>query len=168
MDHAGAQGFQNSTLSHQMCPEMMNLAVNARDAMPEGGTLTITCRNETGQTDVLPTTLSRGEYVRLSVADSGFGISQDTLAKAMEPFFTTKGVGKGTGLGLSGVRDIELSLNAAVRCDFEGASSEGAAPLGFLTSLRRLRCPPSPRPLRPAPFPDLSWNRARSGARSRN
>ena len=75
--------------------------------MPEGGTLTITCRNETGQTDVLPKTLPRGEYVRVSVADSGCGMSEDTLAKAMEPFFTTKGIGKGTGLGLSMVHGLD-------------------------------------------------------------
>lgn len=100
--------------ANQLELALMNLAVNARDAMPQGGTLTITCRNETGQTDVLPTTLSRGEYVRLSVADSGFGMSQDTLAKAMEPFFTTKGIGKGTGLGLSMVHGLAAQCGGAM------------------------------------------------------
>ncbi|WHQ68540.1 PAS domain S-box protein [Methylorubrum extorquens] len=79
---------------------LLNLTVNARDAMPDGGSITISAREErisTREAAGLPV----GSYVCLSVTDTGMGMSEETLAKATEPFFTTKGVGKGTGLGLS-------------------------------------------------------------------
>jgi PAS domain S-box-containing protein len=100
--------------ANQLELALMNLAVNARDAMPKGGSLTITCRNETSEHNVLPKTLPRGEYVRLSVADSGEGMSEATLAKALDPFFTTKGVGKGTGLGLSMVHGLTAQSGGAM------------------------------------------------------
>ncbi|MBO9621814.1 MAG: PAS domain S-box protein [Sphingomonas sp.] len=77
---------------------LLNIAVNARDAMPEGGRLVIAAREEhlAGGPG-----LKAGDYVCLSIADTGEGMDQETLERAMEPFFTTKGVGKGTGLGLS-------------------------------------------------------------------
>jgi PAS domain S-box-containing protein len=80
---------------------LVNIAVNARDAMPNGGSLTISARNVTLQ-EPGPAQLS-GEFVALSLKDSGTGISPEVLAKVFEPFFTTKDVGKGTGLGLSQV-----------------------------------------------------------------
>ena len=77
---------------------VMNLVVNARDAMPEGGKVTIEGREKRiGRGEEL----EPGDYVRLSVIDRGQGMDKATLARAMEPFFTTKGIGKGTGLGLS-------------------------------------------------------------------
>ena len=88
---------------------LINLAVNARDAMPEGGTLKITTR---GVIQCPPTTKEEPEplppspYVRLSVADTGTGIPPEIRAKIFEPFFTTKAVGKGTGLGLATVFGI--------------------------------------------------------------
>jgi PAS domain S-box-containing protein len=100
--------------ANQLELALMNLAVNARDAMPKGGTLTITCRDETNGRDILPKTLPPGEYVRVSVTDSGSGMSEDTLAKAMEPFFTTKGIGKGTGLGLSMVHGLTAQCGGAM------------------------------------------------------
>jgi CheY-like chemotaxis protein len=101
--------------ANQLELALMNLAVNARDAMPKGGALTITCRDETasGLHD-LPKALPRGEYVRISVADTGEGMNETTLAKAMEPFFTTKGIGKGTGLGLSMVHGLTAQSGGAM------------------------------------------------------
>ena len=79
---------------------LMNLAINARDAMPEGGTILISGRNATVDGDN-ESGLAAGEYVVVSVADTGSGIPADILDRVAEPFFTTKAVGKGTGLGLS-------------------------------------------------------------------
>lgn len=84
---------------------LLNLAVNARDAMPEGGTIIIAARQET-VTLAHATKLPFGRYVCLSVTDTGEGMDEATLARAMEPFFTTKGIGKGTGLGLSMVHGL--------------------------------------------------------------
>jgi PAS domain S-box-containing protein len=81
---------------------LLNLVVNARDAMPEGGSISISSANVTlaeRQAGSLPA----GEYVRVTVRDTGTGMSPDVIARAFEPFFTTKEVGKGTGLGLSQV-----------------------------------------------------------------
>jgi CheY-like chemotaxis protein len=75
--------------------------------------LTITCRNEANDRDI-PVTIPRGDYVRVSVTDSGSGMSEVTLEKAMEPFFTTKGVGKGTGLGLSMVHGLTAQCGGAM------------------------------------------------------
>jgi PAS domain S-box-containing protein len=99
---------------------LMNLAVNARDAMPKGGVLTITCRDETvtGQANQ-PNNLPRGDYVRIGVADTGAGMGEETLSKAMEPFFTTKGVGKGTGLGLSMVHGLTAQSGGAMHISSE-------------------------------------------------
>lgn len=79
---------------------LMNLAINARDAMPEGGSIRISGRN-VAVGDEEETDLAAGDYVVLSVADTGSGIPADLLDRVAEPFFTTKAVGKGTGLGLS-------------------------------------------------------------------
>lgn len=78
---------------------LLNLAVNARDAMPSGGKLQIALRNET-LTEPLGE-LAPGDYVRVAVVDSGHGMSQEVLSRAVDPFFTTKGIGKGAGIGLS-------------------------------------------------------------------
>jgi CheY-like chemotaxis protein len=79
---------------------LLNLAVNARDAMPLGGQLVIAARHMATSTGG-PVGLEPGPYLRLAVSDGGLGMDADTLKRATEPFFTTKGVGKGTGLGLS-------------------------------------------------------------------
>ncbi|MCJ2131386.1 PAS domain-containing sensor histidine kinase [Methylobacterium sp. E-045] len=86
--------------ANQLELALLNLAVNARDAMPEGGTITIAAREAAVACDEVPG-LGQGRYVCLSVTDTGGGMDGQTLARATEPFFTTKGVGKGTGLGLS-------------------------------------------------------------------
>lgn len=85
---------------HQLELAIINLAVNARDAMPEGGSITISARNAT-PSDSKKAGLPHPGFIQISVADKGVGMDADTLARASEPFFTTKGVGKGTGLGLS-------------------------------------------------------------------
>jgi PAS domain S-box-containing protein len=95
---------------------VLNLAINARDAMPDGGTLSITSckRRITGDPELEP-----GTYVELSIADTGAGMTQDVLARAFEPFFTTKEVGKGTGLGLSMVYGMALQCGGAVKIESE-------------------------------------------------
>ena len=91
---------------------LLNLAVNARDAMPDGGTLTIAldCAS-TGDTQ----DLDAGRYVRLVVSDTGAGMDDNTLRRAIEPFFSTKELGKGTGLGLSMIHGLALQLKGALR-----------------------------------------------------
>ncbi|WP_263263379.1 PAS domain-containing sensor histidine kinase [Pseudomonas sp. RIT-PI-S] len=83
---------------------VLNLAVNARDAMPEGGTLTIEAREHELGANAYG--LNPGSYICLSLRDTGEGMDAVTLARATEPFFTTKGIGKGTGLGLSMVHGL--------------------------------------------------------------
>ncbi len=98
---------------NQLEMAVLNLAVNARDAMPDGGTLTIRAQprelgpNERGD-------LQAGSYVCLSVSDTGIGMDEETLARAVEPFFSTKGVGRGTGLGLSMAHGLAAQLGGTL------------------------------------------------------
>jgi PAS domain S-box-containing protein len=89
---------------------LINLVINARDAMPGGGTITIAARN-----DALDEAPDAGEYVAISVQDSGTGIAPDVLGKIFDPFFTTKPIGKGTGLGLSQVHGFAHQAGGTVR-----------------------------------------------------
>ncbi len=92
----------------QMDQVIMNLAVNARDAMPSGGKLELETANVTFGPDsaARPSTLEPGDYVMLAITDTGCGMNNEVLSQAFEPFFTTKAKGKGTGLGLSTVYGI--------------------------------------------------------------
>jgi CheY-like chemotaxis protein/two-component sensor histidine kinase len=98
--------------ANQLELALINLAVNARDAMPKGGSLRISCHNEDngGKIDLPP-----DPFVCVTVADTGDGMSEATLARAQEPFFTTKGIGKGTGLGLSMVQGFTAQSGGAMR-----------------------------------------------------
>ncbi|TAL83277.1 MAG: PAS domain S-box protein [Rhodanobacter sp.] len=98
---------------HQLEMAMLNLAVNARDAMPDGGILRISAVHEShGQANDLD--LEPGDFLLLSLADTGFGMDKSTLARAVEPFYSTKGVGKGTGLGLSMAHGLAAQLGGAL------------------------------------------------------
>jgi PAS domain S-box-containing protein len=102
--------------SNQLEMALLNLGVNARDAMPAGGTLRITAGSAAVGAGHR-SNLRPGEYIRLSVADTGVGMDEATLNRAVEPFFSTKGVGKGTGLGLSMVHGLASQLGGALTID---------------------------------------------------
>jgi signal transduction histidine kinase/ActR/RegA family two-component response regulator len=134
---------------------LMNLAVNARDAMPSGGTLTIALSNVSvgsvaGQSLVeqafspavaIPhPVLARGPYVRISVTDTGTGMTEETVQRIFEPFFTTKGEGRGTGLGLATVYGIVQHVGGTI--DVVTAVGKGAT---FHVFLPRCDEPPTPQ-----------------------
>ena len=101
---------------NQLEMAILNLAVNARDAMPDGGRLTIaaaaTAVGPGGQDG--PSAVAPGDYVLLTVSDTGVGMDEETAARAIEPFFSTKGIGRGTGLGLSMVHGLVAQLGGAL------------------------------------------------------
>ena len=112
---------------------LINLIINARDAMPSGGTVTISVENSKIGPNQLHG-LTPGEYVRLTISDTGTGISPQHLEKVMEPFFTTKDVGKGTGLGLSMVYGFAKQSNGAFAIQSElgsGTTAELWLPRGI-------------------------------------
>ena len=90
---------------------ILNLAINARDAMPDGGTIVISADRASAGTE---TTLQAGPFLRITVADTGTGMDAATLKRAVEPFFSTKPLGKGTGLGLSMVHGLAVQLGGAL------------------------------------------------------
>jgi PAS domain S-box-containing protein len=102
--------------ANQVEMALLNLAVNARDAMPEGGQLTICAtRADVGEGEAPD--LKPGTYVCIAVRDTGVGMDEATLQKAIEPFFSTKGIGRGTGLGLSMVHGLAAQLGGALRLE---------------------------------------------------
>jgi two-component system cell cycle sensor histidine kinase/response regulator CckA len=105
----------------QISNALINLVINARDAMPKGGTVTIAARNETLDHPVsLGTgTMPPGDYVRVEVRDTGIGIRREHLEKIFDPFFTTKPVGQGTGLGLATVYGIIKQTGGFLAVDSE-------------------------------------------------
>jgi PAS domain S-box-containing protein len=97
---------------------ILNLVINARDAMPLGGSLVIETRNET-IADAQNDDLAPGDYVVVAISDTGGGMTADVMAHALDPFFTTKAAGKGTGLGLSMVYGTVRQLGGGLRIDSE-------------------------------------------------
>lgn len=98
----------------------LNLAINARDAMPDGGSLKVQTRTVTiGENDKRHPGIASGTYAELSVADTGRGMDRETLAKIFEPFFTTKDEGKGTGLGLTTIKGIVKQNDGYIEVDSE-------------------------------------------------
>jgi PAS domain S-box-containing protein len=138
---------------HQLEQVLVNLVINARDAMPHGGTVTIT----TGTTDVAPAEakalgIAPGHYASLEVADTGVGMDDRTLLRAFEPFFTTKGPHEGTGLGLATVYGIARQSGGAVRL----ASTPGSGtqvtvllPAGDVDAVQAAALPRAAQPTMP-------------------
>jgi len=100
---------------HQLELVILNLAINARDAMPIGGRVIIETRNVKAGERGRPVELAPGDYVRISVADTGTGMTPEVLARACEPFFTTKELGKGSGLGLAQVYGLAQQSGGGLR-----------------------------------------------------
>src|SRR6266511_1458399 len=96
---------------------VLNLVINARDAIEVGGSVTVETSNATVGPPEKPEEPPPGEYVVVSVTDTGSGMTKETLAKAFEPFFTTKEIGKGSGLGLSQVLGFAKQSGGGVRVE---------------------------------------------------
>jgi PAS domain S-box-containing protein len=130
---------------------LINLAINARDAMPSGGTVTVSAANRSIEVPEpftaapnSPETLASGDYVLVRVTDTGAGMDAETLARACEPFFTTKGSGKGSGLGLSMVRDMAIQSGGDLRVSSELGH-------GTTVTIYLPRAVPTPEELVPQP-----------------
>jgi CheY-like chemotaxis protein len=139
--------------ANQLEMALLNLTVNARDAMPEGGTIIVAARGE--RVDKKHETgLPTGDYICLSVIDRGVGMDPEVLAHAAEPFFTTKGVGKGTGLGLPMVHGMAEQSNGRFILKSEkgkGTTAEIWLPMATVKRTRDVQAPlklESVRPLR--------------------
>ncbi len=122
---------------------LLNLALNARDAMADGGTLTISA--DEGRA---PADLPQGRYLRLSVTDEGEGMDAETLRRAVEPFFSTKGIGKGTGLGLSMAHGLAAQSGGALTLD----SRPGAGTTATLWLPVAAQAPDKPEAALPEPL----------------
>ncbi|HKW54601.1 MAG TPA: ATP-binding protein [Stellaceae bacterium] len=126
---------------------ILNLAVNARDAMPEGGTLSIRSEGRRSAPDGL-LELAPGDYVVVSVSDTGTGMDAQTLARAFEPFFTTKEVGRGSGLGLPMVQGFAAQSGGAVHLESapgRGTKAELWLPRAAVTRVERDAAKPAAR-----------------------
>lgn len=105
---------------NQLESALLNLAINARDAMPDGGRLSITTTNERIEASgVQPQALAPGHYVCIAVSDTGVGMSPEVMARAADPFFTTKPIGQGTGLGLSMIYGFARQSNGHLAMESE-------------------------------------------------
>lgn len=128
---------------------ILNLSVNARDAMPDGGSLRISAHEETVHAGH-SARLQPGQYIRLSVADTGIGMDEATCKRAVEPFFSTKGVGRGTGLGLSMVHGLASQLGGALTIESQpglGTNVQIWLPATEVNARHSLAEPESPKPV---------------------
>nr|WP_293249949.1 histidine kinase famiy protein [Panacagrimonas sp.] len=130
---------------------VMNLVINARDAMPHGGSITLrTLRREVHRDEAVAGGLPPGEYAELAVVDTGTGMAPAVLARVTEPFFTTKEPGKGTGLGLSMVFGFAKQSGGALRIESEpgaGTTARVFFPLQLAEAARASTGAPTARPL---------------------
>jgi len=151
LDH-GAELWPVHADEAQLSNAIINLVVNARDAMPSGGTVTIRTANETATMPIALGTaiMPVGDYVRIEVVDTGTGIAKEHLGKIFDPFFTTKPVGQGTGLGLATVYGIVKQTGGFITVD-----SDVGKGTTFRIYLPRYRAEqdtaPAPEPERASP-----------------
>ena len=135
---------------------LLNLFINARDAMPEGGVITLTAVAET--LSAPRQGLKPGNYVAISVADTGCGMDEATVAKATQPFYTTKGPGKGTGLGLSMVYGLTAQSNGTLL--IESRLGEGTCISMWIPVAEALeQVAAAPQPASGAPAPQIEESR---------
>ena len=133
--------------ANQLEMALLNLTVNARDAMPDGGEIVVAAREES-IVDGHSSGLTAGRYICLSVTDTGEGMDSETLRRAMEPFFTTKEIGKGTGLGLSMVHGF--AEQSGGRFVLRSRQGEGTTAEIWLPAVK---APTQPVDARPSPHP---------------
>jgi CheY-like chemotaxis protein len=144
---------------NQLESALLNLAINARDAMPDGGTLRIaTANRHLTEADLADSDGAEpGDYVEITVADDGAGMSAEVKARAFEPFFTTKPIGQGTGLGLSQLYGFVRQSGGLLRLDSE--PGQGTTLRLLLTRSRNAAAPDVPQadePHRTASDPELA------------
>ena len=136
--------------ANQLELAILNLAINARDAMPDGGRIYVAVAEyqTTGDAALAP-----GRYLKLSVADTGTGMSAETLKRAIEPFFSTKQVGKGTGLGLSMVHGLAVQLGGTLQLTStvgKGTSAALVLPIATVAPQTESAAPPAEKTKRKA------------------
>jgi signal transduction histidine kinase/ActR/RegA family two-component response regulator len=150
----GAGLWRTQTDAIQLESALINLAVNARDAMPDGGRLTIETANTYLDADYAAAEGAKpGQYVMIAVTDAGCGMSREVIDRALEPFFTTKPVGKGTGLGLSQVYGFVKQSGGHLKIYSE--PDQGTTVKVYLPRLFAAEVPVEPpRPLAAAPSGD--------------
>ncbi|MBA6114899.1 hybrid sensor histidine kinase/response regulator [Pseudomonas putida] len=155
LDHTLWQALTDPTQTEMI---ILNLAINARDAMPEGGQLTLSTRNTRIKArPQRPEDPEPGEYVMLSIRDTGCGMNEDVLAKVFEPFFTTKDIGKGSGLGLAQVFGFAKQSGGGVRIDTE--PGHGTQVAVYLPAVKHEVAPVAVLPTVPQSVGDSGRNR---------
>jgi CheY-like chemotaxis protein len=128
---------------------ILNLAINARDAMPGGGRLTISTKNVQDVPAQLASELTPGQYVAITVSDTGTGMPPAVLARAFEPFFTTKEQGKGTGLGLAQLYGFAKQSGGTAK--IESREGEGTSVTIYLPRTLEVRSASTPDLMQPGP-----------------